>query len=158
MVIREATVDDLAEIVAMIKELATYEKAADQARATVEDLRSALFCEHPTVFGLIAETDDGRVAGFAVYFHNFSTWEGLHGLYLEDLFVRPEFRGQGFGGALLRRLARIATERNCARMEWAVLNWNTPAIAVYDRIGGLPQTDWTTYRLTGEALARFANS
>jgi GNAT superfamily N-acetyltransferase len=158
MVIREATADDLAEIVAMIKELATYEKAADQARASVEDLRAALFTAHPKVFCLIAETDDHQVAGFAVYFYNFSTWEGVPGLYLEDLFVRPEHRGRGFGGALLRRLARIATENGCARMEWAVLNWNTPAIAVYDRIGGLPQTDWSTYRLTGEALTRFANS
>lgn len=156
MVIREATDGDLGEIVAMIKELAAYEKAADQARAGEECLRAALFCPHPKVFCLVADTDDGRTAGFALYFYNFSTWEGVHGLYLEDLYVRPEHRGQGVGGALLRRLAAVATENGCARMEWMVLNWNAPAIAVYDRIGGLPMTDWTTYRLTGEALTRFA--
>ncbi len=157
MVIREATVDDLPAIVAMIKELATYEKAADQARATEADLGAALLCPHPKVFCLVAEADDGRTTAFALYFYNFSTWEGVHGLYLEDLYVRPSHRGQGIGGRLLRRLAQIASENGCARMEWMVLNWNAPAIAVYDRIGGLPLNGWTTYRLTGEALARFAD-
>jgi len=157
MPIREATEDDLDEIVALIKELAAYEKAPDQARATVEDLRAALFGEHPSVFCRIAETDEHEVAGFALYFYNFSTWEGRHGLYLEDLFVRPAFRGRGFGGALLRHLAGIATTNGFARMEWSVLKWNTPAIAVYDRIGGVAMEDWTTYRLTGTALAELAN-
>ena len=156
MAIREATEDDLAEIVQLIKELAIYEKAEDQAKATVEGLRSALFCEHPKVFCLLAETDDGAVAGLALYFYNFSTWEGVHGLYLEDLFVRPQFRGHGLGGALLRRLARITADNGFARMEWVVLNWNEPAIAVYNRIGGEPLDEWTTYRLTGEALQAYA--
>lgn len=158
MTIRDAREDDLDEIVAMIKELAEYEKAGDQAKATVDGLRTALFCEHPKVFCLIAETDAGEVAGLALYFYNFSTWEGVHGLYLEDLFVRPRFRGQGFGGALLRRLAGITRDNGFARMEWVVLNWNTPAIAVYDGIGGEPLTDWTTYRLTGQALANYADA
>jgi GNAT superfamily N-acetyltransferase len=158
MPIREAREDDLDEIIALIKELAEYEKAPEQARATVADLRSALFCDHPKVFCRIVETDDGEVAGFALYFYNFSTWEGRHGLYLEDLFVRPRYRGRGLGGALLRHLAGIAVRNGFARMEWMVLNWNTPAIAVYDRIGGAPLDDWTTYRLTGEALAEFGGS
>jgi GNAT superfamily N-acetyltransferase len=158
MPIRTATEDDLDEIVALIKELASYEKAPEQARATRGDLRAALFSDHPKVFCRIAETDDGQVAGFALFFYNFSTWEGRHGLYLEDLFVRPEFRGNGFGGALLRHLARIAADNGFARMEWAVLNWNAPAIAVYDRIGGQPMTEWTTYRLTGDALVDFAKT
>lgn len=156
MAIRDATRDDLEDIVQLIKELAIYEKAEDQAKATVEGLEAALFCQHPKVFSLIAETDAGEVVGFALYFYNFSTWEGVHGLYLEDLFVLPEHRGQGYGGALLRRLAQIATEQGCARMEWVVLNWNAPAIAVYDRIGGKPQTEWTTYRLDGDALTAYA--
>lgn len=156
MAIREATVDDLAEIVQLIKELAIYERAEDQAKATVDGLASALFCEHPKVFCLIAESDAGEVAGLALYFYNFSTWEGVHGLYLEDLFVRPQFRGQGLGGALLHRLAKITTDNGFARMEWVVLNWNSSAIAVYDRIGGEPLNEWTTYRLTGQALADYA--
>lgn len=159
MAIREAREDDLDEIVALIKELASYEKAPDQARATVDDLRSALFSDHPAVFCRIAETDEGvnsQIAGFALYFNNFSTWEGRPGLYLEDLFVRPKFRGRGFGGALLRHLAGIAVDNGCARMEWSVLKWNAPAIAVYDRIGGVPMDDWTTYRLAGDALTSFA--
>lgn len=168
MPIREAREDDLDEIVAMIRELATYEKAPEQAKATVDDLRSALFCDHPSVFCRIAESagdgDDGdedgnggQVVGFALYFNNFSTWEGKPGLYLEDLFVRPQFRGQGFGGALLRHLAGIAADNGYARMEWSVLKWNTPAIAVYDRIGGVPMDEWTVYRLTGDALTEFAH-
>lgn len=159
MPIREAREDDLDEIVAMIKELATYERAPDQARATADDLRAALFCDHPAVFCRIAETDQdngNQVAGFALYFNNFSTWEGRPGLYLEDLFVRPQFRAQGLGGALLRHLAGIAADNGYARMEWAVLNWNASAIAVYDRIGGVPMDGWTTYRLTGDALTDFA--
>jgi len=156
MLIREATEDDLADIVAMIKELASYEKAEEQAKATVDDLRAALFCDHPKVFSLIAEADDGATAGFALYFYNFSTWEGVHGLYLEDLYVRPAYRSRGVGGALLRRLARIAHDNGFARMEWMVLNWNEPAIAVYNRIGGQPLDEWTTYRLSGPALAEFA--
>jgi len=160
MPIRAAREDDLVEIVAMIKELATYERAPEQARATVDDLRAALFCDHPAVFCRIAETEEDRpqVAGFALYFNNFSTWEGRPGLYLEDLFVRPQFRGQSFGGALLRHLAGIAADNGYARMEWAVLNWNAPVIAVYNRIGGVPMDGWTTYRLTGDALTDFARA
>lgn len=158
MAIRNAVEDDLDDILQLIKDLATYEKASEQVRATTETLRQALFCEHPKAFCVMAETEDGRLAGFALYFLNFSTWEGVHGLYLEDLFVRPEFRGQGFGGALLKHLARIADDNSYARMEWVVLNWNAPAIEVYQRIGGRPMDDWTTYRLTGAALTEFARS
>lgn len=157
MAIRHATEADLDDILQLIKDLAAYEKAApDEVKATREGLRTALFCVHPKVFCLIAETDDHQVAGFALYFYNFSTWEGVHGVYLEDLFVNPAFRGLGFGGALLRRLARIATENGCARMEWVVLDWNTPAINVYEGIGARPQDDWITYRLTGQALTNLA--
>jgi GNAT superfamily N-acetyltransferase len=157
MPIRDANEDDLDDILQLINDLATYEKAApDEVKATRDGLRSALFSRHPKVFCLIAETEDHQVAGFAVYFYNFSTWEGVHGVYLEDLFVRPDFRGFGFGSALLRRLAGIATENGCARMEWVVLNWNTPAIKVYQGIGARPQDDWTTYRLTGQQLADLA--
>jgi GNAT superfamily N-acetyltransferase len=157
MPIRDAHEDDLDDILQLINDLATYEKAApDEVRATRDGLRSALFCRHPKVFCLVAETDDHQLAGFAVYFYNFSTWEGVHGVYLEDLFVRPDFRGFGFGSALLRRLAGIATENGCARMEWVVLNWNSPAIKIYQGIGARPQDDWTTYRLTGQQLADLA--
>lgn len=157
MPIRDAVEDDLDQILQLINDLAAYEKAApDEVKATREGLRSALFTDHPKVFCLIAETDDRQVAGFALWFYNFSTWEGVHGVYLEDLFVRPDFRGHGFGSALLRRLARIAADNGCARMEWVVLNWNTPAIAVYQGIGAKPLDDWTTYRLTGDALTGLA--
>lgn len=138
----------------MIVELAEYEHCADQVVITDRQLRSAILGPSATASCLIAE-HAGHVAGFALYFGYFSTWQG-QGLYLEDLFVRPEVRGTGLGKALLRSLAMITTARGYARLEWAVLNWNAPSIAFYDALGALPQDEWTRYRLTGAALSNLA--
>ncbi|WP_030750337.1 GNAT family N-acetyltransferase [Streptomyces sp. NRRL F-5135] len=166
--IRTATAADVPLIHAMIRELATYEKLPDEARATEEQLREALFGERPAAFAHVAVSDvpdapDGRddptgapgeVVGFALWFLNFSTWRGVHGIYLEDLYVRPEKRGGGHGKALLAELARICVERGYERLEWSVLNWNEPTIAFYRSLGALPQDEWTVYRLTDAALTR----
>lgn len=136
----------------MIRELAEYEKAPQEARATPEQLHAALFGERPGAYAHIAETDEGEVVGFALWFLNFSTWTGVQGLYLEDLFVRPDRRGGGYGKALLTELARICGERGYERFEWSVLDWNAPSISFYEALGARPQDEWTVYRLTGEAL------
>ncbi|MET9436304.1 GNAT family N-acetyltransferase [Streptomyces sp. NPDC006551] len=151
--IRTATPADVPVIHAMVRELAEYEKALDEARASEVQLREALFGERPAAFAHIAETDEGEVAGFALWFLNFSTWRGVHGIYLEDLYVRPSLRGGGYGKALLRELARICVERGYERLEWSVLDWNTPSINFYKSLGAKPQDEWTVYRLTDEALA-----
>ncbi|MFE5481799.1 GNAT family N-acetyltransferase [Streptomyces sp. NPDC056527] len=151
--IRTAVPADVPVIHAMVRELATYEKALDEVRATEEQLREALFGERPAAFAHIAETDGGEVVGFALWFLNFSTWRGVHGIYLEDLYVRPTSRGGGHGKALLRELARICVERGYERLEWSVLNWNTPSIDFYESLGARPQDEWTVYRLTDDALA-----
>lgn len=150
--IRPATPADIPVIHAQIRELATYEKAPDEARATPEHLRDALFGERPAAFAHIAEDTSGEPVGFALWFLNFSTWRGVHGIYLEDLFVRPEARGGGHGKALLTELARICVERGYERLEWSVLNWNRPAIDFYEALGARPQDEWTVYRLADEAL------
>ena len=153
--IRTAVPADVPTIRELIAELALYEREPQAAKATEEQLHRALFGEQPAVYALMAEDDaTGAVVGFAVYFLNFSTWTGVHGIYLEDLFVRPEARGGGHGTALLRELARIACERGYARVEWSVLDWNEPSIAFYKSLGAVPQDEWTTMRLTGEALAQ----
>jgi len=154
-VIRAAGVGDVATILAFIHELAEYERLAHEVQATREDIERALAGDPPAVECLIAEADAGPV-GFALFFHNFSTFTGKRGLYLEDLFVRPEWRGRGIGRQLLARLARIAVERDCARFDWAVLAWNTPAIGFYESIGAHQMTDWRTTRLSGEALRALA--
>ncbi|MER7758751.1 GNAT family N-acetyltransferase [Streptomyces sp. NPDC097619] len=154
--IRTATPADVPEIHAMIRELAEYEKALDEARATEQQLHEALFGEHPAAFAHIAEAPDGRTAGFALWFLNFSTWQGVHGVYLEDLYVRPEFRGGGHGRALLVELARICVDRGYGRLQWSVLDWNEPSIRFYDSLGAVPHPEWLGYRLTGEALTSFA--
>lgn len=136
----------------MVRELAEYEKALDEARASEEQLHEALFGERPAAFAHMAVTADGEVAGFALWFLNFSTWRGVHGIYLEDLYVRPGLRGGGYGKALLTELARICVERGYERLEWSVLNWNTPSINFYRSLGAKPQDEWTVYRLTDEAL------
>ncbi|MEU6880831.1 GNAT family N-acetyltransferase [Streptomyces sp. NPDC046712] len=151
--IRTATPADVPAIHAMVRELAEYEKALDEVRATEEQLREALFGERPAAFAHIAETDGGEVVGFALWFLNFSTWRGVHGIYLEDLYVRPTSRGGGYGKALLRELARICVERGYERLEWSVLNWNTPSINFYKSLGAKPQDEWSVYRLTDAALA-----
>ncbi|MER6978027.1 GNAT family N-acetyltransferase [Streptomyces carpinensis] len=151
--IRAATLADVPVIHALIRELAEYEKAPDEARATPEQLTEALFGERPAAYAHVAEGADGEVVGFALWFLNFSTWRGVHGIYLEDLYVRPEARGGGHGRALLTELARICVARGYERLEWSVLNWNRPAIGFYEALGARPQDEWTVYRLTDEALA-----
>ena len=157
MSIREATPADVPEILAMIHELADYEKAPHEVVATPGLLREALFGPDPAVYALIAEDEaNGGVIGFALWFRNFSTWLGRHGVYLEDLYVRPSHRGHGYGKALLQELARIAVERGYGRFEWWVLDWNTPAIDFYRSIDAVPMDEWTVYRVTGEPLRRLA--
>ena len=155
--IRPAGEGDVPVILALIRGLAEYEKARPEDLPVDEAaLRESLFGAQPAAEVLLADVE-GETAGFALFFHNFSTWQGRRGLYLEDLFVRPEMRGRGIGQALLRELARIATDRGCARMEWAVLDWNTPAIDFYASLGAVPMDEWTVFRLTAPAIARLAN-
>ncbi|MFF6935279.1 GNAT family N-acetyltransferase [Streptomyces sp. NPDC008312] len=157
--IRTATAEDVPTIHAMVRELAEYEKALDEAKATEEQLREALFGERPAAYAHVAVSDDdGEVVGFALWFLNFSTWRGVHGMYLEDLYVRPGRRGGGYGKALLRELARICVERGYGRLEWSVLNWNAPSIAFYESLGARPQDEWTVYRLTDRALAELGGA
>ena len=155
--IRHASEQDVPLILRMIKGLAEYEKLSDQVIATEDALRDALFGARPSAEVVIGYAGD-QPAGFALFFHSFSTFLGQRGLYLEDLFVLPEWRGRGLGRLLLAHLARIAVERNCGRMEWSVLDWNEPAMRVYRGIGATPLDDWTTCRLTGDALHRLARS
>ena len=154
--IRPATVDDVPLVRALIGELAEYERLADAAVATDADLREQLFGAHPAAEVLIGEVD-GEAAGFALFFHNFSTFLGKRGLYLEDLFVRPAARGAGLGKHLMAALARIAVQRDCGRFEWSVLDWNAPAIGFYRRIGAVGMDEWTVQRLEGEALHALAS-
>ena len=153
--VREARRSDVERIRELITELAVYERSVESVKVSTEQLHSALFAPHPTVYALVAEADD-EVVGFALYFLNFSTWEGVPGIYLEDLFVRSEHRGSGLGKALLQALAEIAVDRGYARFEWWVLDWNQPAIDFYRRLGAVPMDEWTVYRLSGEALRRVA--
>ena len=155
--IRNASEQDVPLILEMIKGLAEYEKLSDQVVATEAGLREALFGAHPSAEVVIGYAGD-QPAGFALFFHNFSTFLGQRGLYLEDLFVLQQWRGRGLGRLLLAHLARIAVERNCGRMEWSVLDWNEPAMRVYRGIGATPLDDWTICRLTGDALHRLARS
>jgi GNAT superfamily N-acetyltransferase len=151
--IRHAVPEDVPTIIELIRELADYEQALSEARATEEQLHRALFGEQPAVFALIAEEDGtGETVGFALWFRNFSTWTGTHGIYLEDLYVRPAKRGGGHGKALLTALARIAVERGYQRFEWSVLDWNEPSIGFYKSLGAQPMDEWTVYRLTGDPL------
>ena len=151
--IRPATPADVEAIVGLIYELAEYEKLVQECQLTAELLQAALFDARPSVFGHVAEVG-GAVVGYALHFLNFSTWEGVHGIYLEDLYVQPAHRGSGLGKALLRNLAEIAVEHGYARVEWSVLDWNAPSIAFYESLGAVGMNGWTTYRLTGAALAR----
>ena len=153
--IRPATADDVPLIRQLIAELAEYERLADAAVATDDGLREQLFGAQPAAEVLIGEVD-GQPAGFALFFHNFSTFLGKRGLYLEDLFVRPEFRGHGLGKHLMATLARLAVQRDCGRFEWSVLDWNELAIAFYRRIGAAGMDGWTVQRLEGDALHALA--
>src|SRR5438034_2815477 len=155
--IRPARVEDVPIILQLIRDLATYERAPDEVTATEKQLADVLFGERPAGEVLLAYERETPV-GFALFFHNFSTWLGRPGLYLEDLFVKPEKRGKGYGRALLVELARIARERGCGRMEWAVLDWNEPAIKFYRTLGAKPMDEWTVFRLTRDGIARLANA
>lgn len=154
---RPATVADVPTILELIKALATYERAPDEVVATEAGLAEVLFGQKPAAEVLLAFEND-RAVGFALFFHNFSTWLGRPGLYLEDLFVRPEDRGKGYGRALLVELAKIARDRGCGRLEWAVLDWNEPAIKFYQKLGAKPMHEWTVFRLTGEEISQLADS
>lgn len=153
--LRPARREDAAELLRLIRELARYEKAEDQVETDEAQLASTLFDEGATAHAIVAEQGDGLV-GMAIYFFNYSTWQGRNGLYLEDLFVEPACRGAGIGKALLARLAAIAVEQDCGRFEWSVLDWNTPAIEFYQSLGAKPQSEWVRYRLDGEALKALA--
>jgi GNAT superfamily N-acetyltransferase len=155
--IRPARVEDVPIILELIRDLATYERAPNEVTATGEQLVDVLFGERPAAEVLLAFEGKSPV-GFAVFFYNFSTWLGRPGLYLEDLFVKPEKRGKGYGRALLVDLAKIARDRGCGRMEWAVLNWNEPAIKFYRALGAKPLDEWTVFRLTRDGIARLAQS
>ncbi|MFI5906825.1 GNAT family N-acetyltransferase [Dactylosporangium sp. NPDC051541] len=154
--IRPATPADVPEIVAMVYELADFERARDECHLTEAQLRASLFGPSPAVFCLVAEVD-GQVAGMALWFLTYSTWEGVHGVYLEDLYVRPAARGTGAGRALLRALAAVCVERGYRRLEWAVLHWN-PAREFYEHLGAAHKEDWLPYRLTGAPLEALAAS
>lgn len=154
--IRSATAADIPLILQLIRELADYEKLAHEVVATEKQLHENLFGARPQAEVVIAEWS-GEPAGFALFFHNFSTFLGKRGLYLEDLFVRPAFRGKGIGKAQLQHLARIALERDCGRFEWAVLDWNEPARNFYVSLGAKPVPEWDIFRVTGEALQRLAD-
>jgi GNAT superfamily N-acetyltransferase len=149
--IRPATIADTDTILHFVRELAIYEKAEHEVLSTPAHVHRTMFGAQPSVFGLICELD-GQAIGFAVYFFNYSTWQGQLGLYLEDLYVTPQQRGVGAGKALLQCLARIAVERDCGRFEWSVLDWNTPSIQFYDSLGAKPQNEWIRYRMTGKEL------
>ena len=149
--IREARPADVPVILQLIHDLALYEREPDAVKNTAESLEAALFGDSPAIYAHVVEAE-GQIQGFALWFLNYSTWEGVHGIYLEDLYVRPEARGAGHGKALLTNLARIAVERGYARVEWSVLDWNEPSIRFYEQLGARPQSGWSTFRLTGSAL------
>lgn len=154
MTTRPAVPEDISEILEMIHLLAEYEKEPDAVKATESGLMKHLFGTNPAVFATVipSRSADRRLDGMALWFLNFSTWEGTHGIYLEDLYVREDRRGEGLGRALITALAHICVQRGYPRLEWSVLKWNEPSIAVYKKLGAIPQDEWDTYRLTGPAL------
>jgi GNAT superfamily N-acetyltransferase len=153
--VRPVRPDDVPAVVGLVRELAEYEKALHEVRLTEEQLSGVLFGTAPALFGHVAE-HDGEVVGIALWFLNFSTWRGTHGIYLEDLYVSPAHRGTGLGRELLRTLAAVCVERGYSRLEWAVLDWNTPSIEFYKAVGAVPMNEWAVFRLTDDALADFA--
>lgn len=157
LIIREAVPADAATILRFIRELAIYEKAEHEVAATLETVSSSIFGKGSVTRALICESD-GEPIGMAVWFFNYSTWQARNGLYLEDLYVTPDARGLGAGKALLKKLAKIALDNGCGRFEWSVLDWNEPAIRVYEAIGAEPMSEWIRYRLSGETLKAFANT
>jgi GNAT superfamily N-acetyltransferase len=153
--IRPGRAGDIPAIHQMVRDLAAYERGLHEVTATEDDLRAALLAPQPSLFAHVAE-EDGQLVGFALWFLNYSTWAGRHGIYLEDLYVSPERRGQGHGRGLLAELARICVERGYRRLEWWVLDWNSPARAFYSSLGAVPMDEWTVHRLTGPALHALA--
>lgn len=155
--IRRVQPGDEVELVAMVRELAEFERASAECTVTEEQMREALFGAHPQVYGHLVEVD-GQAAAGALWFYNFSTWDGVAGIYLEDLFVRPQYRRRGLARTLLSTLARECVTNGYTRLSWAVLDWNENAIALYDAVGGKPQTQWITYRVSGPELSALAES
>jgi GNAT superfamily N-acetyltransferase len=155
--IRPAAPQDVPQIHRLVRDLAKYEESLDEVTATEDDLRRALFADQPAIFAHVAE-HEGSVAGFALWFLNYSTWLGRHGIYLEDLYVTPALRGAGLGRALLGELARVCVQRGYGRLEWAVLDWNAPARGFYESLGAAPMDEWTVHRLAGPALQALAGS
>jgi GNAT superfamily N-acetyltransferase len=156
MKIRNAGPGDIQVILNLIRDLAIYEKEEDQAKATAEQIHEALFSSQPTAYCELVEVDDGEIAGFALWFKNYSTWTGTAGIYLEDLFIKPEFRSKGYGKALLIYLAKKCIENGWYRFQWWVLDWNEPSINFYKSLGAVPMDEWTVFRVSGEALTRLA--
>jgi GNAT superfamily N-acetyltransferase len=154
-VIRAARIEDTDEILALIHELAVYEKAPDEAEATAAHIKESFFSDDPKVFCEIVEHEE-EIAGFAIWFLNYSTWQGLHGIYLEDLFIRPQYRKLGYGKDLLKHLAQICKERGYGRFQWWVLDWNAPAIDFYTSLGAKAMDEWTVYRISGDELSELA--
>lgn len=156
MKIRLAAPADIADIHRLIYELAVYEKAPEQMVATVDQINDSLFQDNPVAFCHVAEVDR-QIVGIALWFLNYSTWLGKPGIYLEDLFVQPEYRGHGIGKGFMKTLAQLCTERGYERFQWWVLDWNTPSIEFYKSLGAVPMDEWTVFRLSGDALKKFAN-
>ena len=156
MKIRPAKIQEVGEVLQLIQDLATYEKAPEQVEARQEDLLNSIFASDPRVFCDLVEVD-GQIAGMAIWFLNYSTWQARHGIYLEDLFIKPEYRGRGYGKALLKHLAKICDEKGYGRLQWWVLDWNSPAIEFYKSLGAEAMDEWTVYRTSGKALKDLGN-
>ena len=156
MKIRPAKIQEVGEVLQLIQDLAIYEKAPEQVEASKEDLLNTIFASDPRVFCDLVEVD-GQIAGMAIWFLNYSTWQARHGIYLEDLFIKPEYRGRGYGKALLKHLAKICDEKGYGRLQWWVLDWNSPAIEFYKSLGAEAMDEWTVYRTSGKALKDLGN-
>ncbi len=156
MKIRPAKSEEVGEVLQLIQDLATYEKAPEQVEASKEDLLNTIFAKEPRVFCDLVEVD-GQIAGMAIWFLNYSTWQAKHGIYLEDLYIKPEFRARGYGKALLKHLAQICDKEGYGRLQWWVLDWNSPAIEFYKSFGAEAMDEWTVYRTSGQALKNLGN-
>ncbi|KRO31807.1 MAG: GCN5 family acetyltransferase [Actinobacteria bacterium BACL2 MAG-121001-bin67] len=156
MKIRPAKREEVGEVLQLIQDLATYEKAPDQVEASRDDLLNTIFAKEPKVFCDLVEVD-GQIAGMAIWFLNYSTWQAKHGIYLEDLYIKPEFRAKGYGKALLKHLAQICDKQGYGRLQWWVLDWNSPAIEFYRSFGAEAMDEWTVYRTSGQALKDLGN-
>ena len=156
MIIRPAKSEEVGEVLQLIQDLATYEKAPEQVEASEEDLLNTIFASDPRVFCDLVEVD-GQIAGMAIWFLSYSTWQAKHGIYLEDLFIKPEYRGRGYGKTLLKHLAKICDEKGYGRLQWWVLDWNSPAIEFYKSLGAEAMDEWTVYRTSGKALKDLGN-